>query len=319
MSGIDQFLAGRDGSRTTRYTGTVVVASDGSLAVNVAGSVISALIVDPVVVAPGDSVIVDVVGGPRGQSAAWVIGRLSSVFRPPQGVVKTVPVGSTTITVTAGGADVVAGFVESYTPTVGDQVILSWDAAKPTVLGKTGSSAAAGSSEPGVAPPPPPPQTGTSSYSATASDTYWEPGGWGSWAGGGSHVYQGSYGSGPVTGAWFYGGATAELAGRTIKRIRFTLGPRRPVGASSSQVAVHIRTHTSANRPGGNVTFGSGSAVGDIPADPYQGAREYDLPLSFAPDLQAGGGIAIYGDPYAGFGGVLARADSGLLIIDWTR
>jgi hypothetical protein len=120
-----------------------------------------------------------------------------------------------------------------------------------------------------------------------------------------------------VTGAWFYGGAPAELAGRTITRIRFILGRRRSVGSQNAAATVNLSTHTSANRPGGNVALGTGTAA--VTADPYQGAREYDLPLSFAADLQAGGGIAISGLPYAGFDGILARADSGLLTIDWSR
>jgi hypothetical protein len=296
----------------------VIVNSDG-LKVNVSGNVIPAKVVDPLVVAPGDPVIVDVVGESRGQSTAWVIGRATGSFRPAQGTVTTVPVGSQTITVTGDdGTAYTAGFVASYTPTVGDKVILSWNASQPTVMGRVGAAAAAGSGNAGVSAPPAPPVSGTSTYNAIDSGTLWAPGGWGSWAGGGSHVYQGSWGSsGQLVGAWFYGGAASELAGRTITRIRFTLGRRRPVGSNNSPVTVHIKSHTSANRPGGSVTFGGGTV--DVTADPYQDFREYDLPLSFASDLQGGGGIGLYGDPYAGFDGVLARADSGLLIIDWTR
>lgn len=318
MSGVDDFLSKQAGQRTSRYQGTVVLSASG-LGVNVAGQVLPARVMDPLVVVEGDVVVVDVVRESRGQATAWVMGRAAPGFRPAEATVKVVPVGSDTITVTGtDGADYTATFVSSYTPTVNDRVTLNWNAATPTVLGKVGVTAAPPTPPPPVAPPPAPSQTGQSSYHATQSSTLWGPGGWGSWAGDGSHVYQGNYGgAGALTGAWFYGGATSELAGRTITRIRFVLGRRRAVGSSNAAATVHLKSHTSANRPGGNVTLGAGST--DVTADPGQGPREYDLPLSFAAALQAGGGIAITGDPYCGFDGIAARADSGLLIIDWSR
>jgi hypothetical protein len=195
-------------------------------------------------------------------------------------------------------------------------VILKWDAGNPTVIAAVGSTAAPPPPVP-VAAPPSAAATGTSNYAATDTSTYWGPGGWDSWAGGNT-VYQGSYGgSGPLTGAWFYGGSPTELAGRTITAIRFTLGARNGAGASSSAVAVHLHTHTNRTRPGGNVTLGS--AAVDVTAQPWQGGTVYNLPTSFAADLLAGGGIAITGDPYAGFAGRNKQPDSGLLSIDWTR
>jgi hypothetical protein len=302
----------------TRLQGIVVPTTAGAttLSVNVNGNVIPARVIDPLVVQAGDPVAVDFVSAPSGQAEAWIVGRLASAPRPSQGVVATVPPSSSTITVTGSdGATYTAYFSSGYTPTVGDNVILKWDAGIPTVLGKVGTTAAPPAPAP-VAPPPSAATTGTSTYAATDTSTWWGPGGWDSWAGG-NNVYQGDYGSGPLTGAWWYGGSPSELAGRTITAIRFTLGARNGAGASSSPVTVNLKTHTSRTRPAGNVALGS--AATGVTAQPWQGGTVYSLPLSFAADLLAGGGIAITGGSYAGFNGRNKQADSGLLSIDWSR
>jgi hypothetical protein len=108
------------------------------------------------------------------------------------------------------------------------------------------------------------------------------------------------------------------LAGRTITRIRFTLGARESgAGDYNSPVAVHFYTHNSANRPGSDVTRVTGPF--DVTIQPGAGEQTFDLPTSFAADLLAGGGISIAGDPYAGFAGIRQDAQSGLLTMDWTR
>lgn len=305
----------------TTYRGTMVLYSEPggtpTLAVNVNGNILPASWSDPLVVVEGDPVIVEISSSRSGGGVAFVRSRITDKPRPSSGKVTTVPASSPTITVTGSDGNVyTATFVASYTPVVNDPVILSWNAAVPSVVGKITTTAAAA---PPVAPPPPPPgpaQTGSSSYPATASDTYWSGGGWGSWAGGGSNVYQGNYGSGPLSGAYFYGGSPGQLAGKTITRIRFTLGGRRPVGNNNQPATVHVYAHTSGNKPGGDVSRVVGPF--DITVDPGQGPKEYDLPLSFAGTLQAGGGLAIYGDPYAGFYGINTQPNSGLLIMDWS-
>jgi hypothetical protein len=302
----------------TRLQGIAVPTAPGAttLSVNVNGNVIPARVIDPLVVQAGDPVAVDFVSAPSGQSEAWIVGRLASAPRPPQGTVAVVPPASSTITVTgADGATYTAYFSSAYTPVVGDNVILKWDAGTPTVLGKVGTTTAPPPPTP-VAPPPGAAATGTSTYAATDTSTYWGPGGWDSWAGG-NNVYQGDYGSGPLTGAWWYGGSPSELAGRTITAIRFTLGARNGAGASSSAVTVNLHTHTNRTRPGGNVTLGSAST--GVTAQPWQGSTVYNLPTSFAADLLAGGGIAITGGTYAGFNGRNKQPDSGLLSFDWVR
>lgn len=299
----------------TTYQG-VMVLSGGALAVNVNGNVLPARWADPIVVAEGDTVLVELSSSRAGQGAAFVRCRLTNKPRPGRGTVATVPAASPTITVTGSdGIVYTATFVASYTPVVGDPVILSWNASVPSVVGKITTTEAPPVTSLPVTPPPAGPATGSTPYPASASDTYWPAGGWGSWAGGGGHVYQGSQGSGPVYGAWFYAGSTAQLAGKTLTRIGFTLGSRRPVGSSNAPVTVHVYAHTSANKPGGDVNRVAGPH--DITVQPGQGLTEYNLPLTFAAALQAGGGIAIAGDPYAGFLGV-TQPESGRLTLDWS-
>lgn len=297
------------------YVGVIVLVG-GVLKVNVSGNVIPARWADPVSVVEGDPVLVQISTGRSGQGEAIVRCRLADKPRPGRGTVKTVPVGSSTITVTGDDSvDYTATFLASYTPTVSDVVSLSWDRNIPEVTGKTGATAAAAAEVTPVTAPPPPKSSGVSTYAASDSDTFWGPGGWGSWAGGGGRVYQGNYGSGPVYGAFFYAGAVKQLAGRTITRIRFRLGDRLPAGSYNAPVTVHLYAHPSARKPGGNVSLSVGPH--NVTANPGQVLRTYDLPLSFAATLQAGGGIAIAGDPYAGFRGRREQPASGTLIIDW--
>lgn len=302
------------------YSGVVVKDGAGKLAVNVNGNILYPRYQDPVVVAVGDPVVVAITAGPTGGGDAVVTGRLTLAPRPGTGTVKTVPASSATITVTGtDGTDYTATFVGSYTPVVNDNVILAWNANTPTVTGKVGVVAApAVAPPPPVSAPPPPPTTGTSTYQATDSAT-WVPGLglWDAWARQGGTVYQGSSSGYATYGAWFYAGSAAQLVGRTVTRIQFTLGTRLGVGAYNSPVPVHLYTHGNANRPGGDVNRLTGPY--DVTIQPGAGQVTFDLPTSFAADLLNGGGISIAGDPYAGFNGRLQEPASGLLTIDWTR
>lgn len=318
MANLPNIITKIPGGGVTRTQG-VMVLNNGVLAVNVWGNIIPARYADPLVVNAGDTVAVDLMAGPTGQGAAVVSGRLTTAPRPGTGTVTTVPPSSPTITVTGTDSKTyTAYFVGSYTPTVGDNVILAWNAATPTVTGKVGATVG-GNSAPAsnVAPPPAPTSTGTSTYAASDSGT-WTPayGAWDAWAGGGGAVYEGGAAYGAANyGAWFYAGSPGELSGRTITRIRINLG-RRNVGNYNQAAAVNFYAHTNANKPGGDVNRTVGPTVISIPPGFYSNT---DLPLSFAPVLQAGGGIAIAGEPYAGFNGRNTQPDSGLLTIDWTR
>lgn len=321
MNNAASVVAGKyQTAKFARYKGVMVLDSDGALAVNVNGNVIPTSYADPIVVAVGDAVSVDLMTGETGLSEAVVTGRITLAPRPGTGKVKTVPVSSPTITVTGtDSVDYTATFVSSYTPTVNDNVILAWNAANPTVTGKVGSTSAPTTPVDPVIPPPPPSQTGTSTYASTDSETFWGPGGWGSYAGGGSNCYTGTYGAATVIAAWWYGGSPTQLTGRTITRIQFTLGARRPAGNYNSPATINFYTHTSARRPDQftDVTRTGSAFAATIPAG--SGQRTFDLPTSMAAALLAGGGISISGGDYSGYNGRLIDAASGKLTLTWSR
>ena len=158
MSYAAQIVAAKYQSGSfTRYKGVMVLDETGALAVNVNGNVIPTSYADPIVVAVGDAVSVDLMTGATGLSEAVVTGRITLTPRPGTGKVKTVPVSSPTITVTGtDNIDYTATFVSSYTPVANDNVILAWNAANPTVNGKVGSTAAPPPPVDPVPPPPPP-------------------------------------------------------------------------------------------------------------------------------------------------------------------
>ncbi|QRI45427.1 minor tail protein [Arthrobacter phage Leona] len=302
-----------------KYRGTVVT-EGGVRKVNVDGVNLLATWADPIVVDDGDVVEVEVINRGPGQSSVHVPARRAEQPRAKDGTVSAVPSGSSTISVLAGdGMTYEAEFIGTYV--VGDKVHLDWGAGRPRVIGKF-STTAPPVPPPAPEPPPPPPApkvlTGSKSAAAIESNTLWGPGGWGSWAGGGQHVYQGDYGYGPLVGAWFYGKPFASLKdGRTITRIRFRTGRRRAVGASNAPAVFHFYAHTSSYRPGGDVARVVGPY--SVTIQPGQAPTWINLPLSFAATLLNGGGIAIFGNPYAGMNGRLSQADSGALILDWKK
>jgi hypothetical protein len=319
VANLNQIVTKIPGAGVNRTQG-VMVTSNGVLAVNVWGNVLPARYADPLVVAVGDTVVVDLMHGPTGQSEAVVSGRLTTAPRPGYGTVKTVPPSSSTITVTGtDGTDYTALFASSYTPTVNDYVILAWNAATPTVTSKVGSTPAPTDAAAPVNAPPPPPQSGSTVYAATDSGT-WTPsfGAWDAWAGGGGNVYQGGSAYGAANyGAWFYAGSPGQLSARTITRVRFTLGSRRTAGSYNAPVTVHLYAHTSANKPSGDVNRTAGPF--DVTVQAGAGQVTVDLPKSWGSILTAGGGISIAGENYAGFNGRNTEPASGRLILDWTR
>lgn len=289
----------------------------GLFEVNVMGNTIQAKWNDPIVVSEGDTVLVQFgTGRTQALNSATVVGRMTSRARPERGTVSVVPPSSPTVTITGqDGITYSATFVTSYTPVVSDEVRLSWAGSNiPTIIGKIASTSAPPPAPPPVAPPPPPATTGTSAYWATDSNTYWPPGGWGSWAGGRGRVYQGNYGSGDVYGAFFYNGGPTQMSGRTIDNLRITLGNRLAVGSYNSAATIHIYATSNAWRPGGNITTVGGPV--NVTAWAGQGYADYNI-TALAGHLQAGGGIAIYGSPYAGFMGIPEQPDSGRLTFDW--
>lgn len=271
----------------------------------------------------GEPVFVAQIVKPDAPAQNVVLGRVGA-DGPREGTVTTVPGGSDTITITAGGADHTATFLSGYTPTVGDRVRLLWQGRDVTVVGKVGvtpSMGLTGTTLGGLAAPPAPKSSGKFNAPALDSATMWGPGGWDSWAKGGGHVYQGTWAGSTVTGSWFYGNTMAELAGATIHRIQFRVPARRSVGDYNTAGNIHLYAHTSPSRPGGDVTRVTGPANASIPAGWAPGPDEgwVDLPLTFAPTLISGGGVSISGDPYLGFLSKKSDLASGQLRIDWSR
>lgn len=298
----------------------IVVSVPGSSipGVNVQGNVLQARWTDPMVVAPGDTVLVQLILGRNGTEAI-VKARVTTNPRPGRATVTVVPVSSPTITVQGtDGLNYTATFVTSYTPTVNDLVFLSWFGPTPTVVGKVAATAAPTYVPPPAPPPPPPPSTGQSSYPAVTSSTFWAPGGWDSWAGGNGRVYQGQYGSGQVYGAWFYGGSPGQLAGKTTTRLQILLGNRLPAGSYNSAVSVHFYLHSNANKPAQFTDVTRVAGPSDVTAYPNQGLTAYDIPASWGATIISGGGVGIALDPYAGFLGAQEQADSGKLVFDWS-
>lgn len=316
MGSLDRLQAlAAAGQQQILLRGTVVAGS-GGFAVNVNGNTLPASSIDPVAVSAGDSVLVAVISGATGQAEAVVLGRMANTMRPATGTVAVVPVGSQTITVTGSdGASYTAYFLSGYTPAVGDNVEMAFVGGYPYVS-KAGTTPVPAPVQT-VAAPPGAASTGTTPFSAFDSATWWGGGGWGSY-GRTDHVYSGTWGGSTVNGAWFYNGAGAQLAGRTILGGRFVLGAR-DIGAGNynSPASVNIYTHGSATRPGGNVSTLNGPTT--VAAQPWQGLTTYPLSTAQAVDFVNGGGIAIFNGDYAAFQGIQANAQSGTVYIDWSR
>lgn len=299
------------------YTGAVVqLDAAGRLGVNVQGNVLPARWADPVTVVVGDTVLVSVTVGRTGQSEAIVRARISSVARPASGKVTATPGGGFVTVQGSDGTFYSAVYVTSYTPVIGDNVVLAWIASQPCVVGTAVIPVTSPLyPKPFVAPPPIPSPTGSTTYVATDSDTYQSSKGWSKWNGGNKGVFQG--GTDPLTGAWFYSGSMVQLADRTIDAIHFYLGDRLATTGYTAPVTVHFYAHNSSGKPFTNVALVAGPY--DVTVQPNQKLTAIDLPAAmFRNALQAGGGIAIFGSPYCGFKSRKDQPDSGKLVLDWS-
>jgi hypothetical protein len=234
----------------------------------------------------------------------------------PTGTVTAYAAGAATCTVQSGGVTYTCYRLASYTPVVGDVVRLDWSEPEPFVLGKR-SVAASAPTAPNVPVPPAPPgpdETGTATYPAIDSGYFSTQFGWSGSTSFGSRLMQGTSG-GTNTGAWFYGTAPAELAGRTITGARVRVIRTNAYGAAGASPA-HLYAHGSQTRPVVNVTLGV--AAGDASLA-RGGEGTFPISIDAALAVIAGGGLAISGVPYLVLEGVRERANSGLLEIDWQR
>lgn len=305
----------------TTFRQGLIVSEAGELVVTVGGVVLPARWADPLVVAAGDPVMVALTSWPTGQSEATVMFRTSARPRAGRGVVTSAPVGSDTISVDTDEGAVEAWFLGSYTPTIGDTVLLSWEASRATVLGEVGAIPASDAPPPGA--PAPPPGAATSGFdvfpatdagSFNASSGVWATG----YAPNASSVVQGSYGGSPAfTGAWFYGTAPSGLAGTSISRLQIWIAPRVRMGDYNNAAPLHLYVHTSTARPAGDVSRVAGPA--DFLVPPGFGGGWVDLPAGWGPIIVAGGGIGIAGGPYVGITGRAGHPQSGAVRLDWSR
>lgn len=316
MDGFMHTLSAIPAGTTRRTYGTAFWDGTEWLA-DVDGSLLSCRWADPIQPLQGGNIVVDITKDEYGQASALVLCGYTEQPRPSTGAILAIGVDDIVI----NGEDGVSYTTKRYLGpiggyVVGDKVYITWDAAIPTILGKINEITITPS-----APAPPPAQiqgTGKETLVAIKSNTYWGPGGWGSWATsqfGGEDVYSGTWGGSTVTGAWFYGTARPALEGKTITLARFRLPARLPVGSSGS-ATVHLYAHTSSHQPGGDVA----RTVGPFDVSVVQGnpPKWVTLPSSFHAVLAAGGGISIAGDPYVGFESRLDDPESGKLIMNWS-
>jgi len=318
--GLDHTLAAMPSGGITRKYGKAYW--DGSRWwADVGGNLLDARWADPIQPLQGGNIVVDITTEGRGLSSAFVVAGFTDQPRPSTGTASAViPAGLATLIVFVGEDGVTYEtdrFIGSYSP--GDPIYLTWDAGKPTVIGKIQALA-----PPPPAPPPPPPpvvSTGTEVLTATASDTFGV-GGWGRWAGGGEKVYSGSYGGYTLTGSFFYGAPRPALQGKTITAIRFRIPQRLTVGSYNSAAMVHLYAHPSQARPGGDVARVAGPF--DISVTAGQGPSWVNVSSAhpafagIASTLANGGGISFAGDPYTGWTSRLTDPLAGQIELDWS-
>lgn len=307
-------MAAIPGGNTRRTFGTAFW--DGSKwFAEVGGNLLTCRWLDPIQPLQGGNIVVDITTDERGQSSALVIGGYTDQPRPSTGAVLAVGVSEIVVAAEDGITYTTDRFIGSYA--IDDLIYITWDAAKPTIIGKIPTIT--------VTPPANTPKapgggdiTGTHRTAAIKSDTYGV-GGWGRWATsqrGGEDVYTGNYGAGPLSGSWFYGAGNTVLAGRTVLAARFRIPGRLRVGSYNSPATIHLYAHTSQNQPGGDVNRTVGPF--DVSVAPGAPPQWVTLPSSFHAVLVAGGGISITGDPYAGFASRLKDPDSGKTEFDWS-
>jgi hypothetical protein len=285
MDGFKKTMEAIPAGGTRRYFGTAY--HDGSKWwANIDGNLVEARWAKPITLTQNTPIAVDITDSGTGQSSALVVCAYDDQPLPGTGSVLSVGVDTIVITGDDGRVfttDRFVGTSASFSP--GDPVLLLWDATEiPTVIGEIPVVAPPPPPMPAPVPPAPKPTVGTAKAAATKTNTFWGPGGWGSWAGstgGGEQVYSGSYGAGPVTGAWFYGASFTNLGSdKAVTEVRFRMPARLNVGASGS-ATVHLYAHTSKSQPGSDVARTVGPF--DVTVSQGQGAHWVTLPSASPP------------------------------------
>jgi hypothetical protein len=301
------------GTRT--MLGTVKNRADGGPVVTVGGSPIKARWLSGTVVNDGDTVLVQITNDAGGQRTSLVLGRVLDTPTPAVGTVTKTPSGAKTITVRAEWlGELEAAYLTTYTPAVGDQVMLIWHGSTPIAMGKRSAPPPAESQW-----PVPIAETRPGFITIRAIDSAtWDARQGNTWdAYKGASVYQGTSDTRPpYLGTWWYGHGAAILAGRRVTSLRIRLARRKPqIGPASSAIEFRLAPHGLMDRASGRPTALADAVVATVP--PNAGGTWHDLPTAWGPLLAAGGGIFMSGAAYGGVDGVDADPESGLLEAAW--
>lgn len=192
-------------------------------------------------------------------------------------------------------------YLDSYSPTLGDQVVLSAVVNQWIVLGKLSRS-----------------QSGASSSSAQvdASARYWYPAAGFTWTPG--PVWQGVYGSGfvlPLRGVWLYGSRLVPV-GATILSAKLTIACEQTVvDLVSPQVTAHGYTDAPTGAPSwvrGPISGGSAARDQTVVVD---------IPPTWWADIEAGTitGFGLSADTYANRMASGTSAPDGRFTVTYTQ
>lgn len=319
MTGLGAAIAQRGATAAPRIAVGVVEGGEGSKAkVNVEGRALPARWADPLVVRPGDVVLVLLSPGIRGQGGATVICKTSDRPRVPEGTVSSIPGGSQ-INVTVDGETKSCRYLTGYTPVVGDLVSLTWHGGTPFVMGKSsGSASTTAVASTGVSDPAPSSSSGVDRFPATSSGTWSHSvGGWSSYYG--SDLMQGTWAGKSYSGAWFYGSAPkSKLEGKKVSKVLVKYGSRKYAGNYNDPLVLNLYRHTQTSMGSSEPprTHGPQGVTLAVNAGPGW----VELPISWGQAIvDDGGGISISGGSYGGVSGRGAEAESGLLEIHWSN
>lgn len=219
--------------------------------------------------------------------------------------------GANTVTVTVNGTTgLVMRYLASYAPTNGDIV----QVVDGGVVGKFATTPVPPAAPPAPPAPPPPSEVGTMTFHARDTASFRN----GAWRTDRSAVFQGNTAFGSNNGAWFYGtGPNDSFSGATVHEAYIYLHRITGSGVFGSQ-DVHLYLHTSADRPGGDVTRTSGPrdfglAVGEI--------GWYDIGADWGQAIvnATARGLGIAGDPYLQLASMWDDPMSGAFKFVWSR
>lgn len=289
--------------------GRVEAVSGSTLGVNVGGTYPPVWWPAGYIPAAGDSVKVLMVDG-----TAVVHSPVVATERPLTGTVAgTASGGLVPVSTTAGTLQ--CRYVGTA-PSSGALVRLDWQATAPWIWPSAAAATPTPPPDQGGGPTPPPvDQNGVLSVTALDSATWNTQ--YRNWTGqNGLNLTQGSWGAANYTGAWWYGTAPQQVAGRTVTRFQVRLGARRHIGSYNSPLALQVYRTTDLTRPGGDTNRVEGPTV--ITLAPDAGPAWVDLPVSMGQAIaDSGGGLAIAGGSYGGVAGIGEDPASGQLFYDW--